>query len=195
MHSAAGQSGAITSAQSRSKGNSSSVIITTVLAFEHDWPTTAMAESAYVAGLSLLARRELSERQVRQRLTRRGYDASDVDAAVTRLRQERALDDRRVAEANARTETRVRGRGRLRVRRQIEAAGIAPDLAEQAVEMVFADVDGDALLAAALERRLRGRNRIADEREFQRLYRYLVAQGFESDKIIGLLRSRRARDR
>ncbi|HTM05000.1 MAG TPA: RecX family transcriptional regulator [Vicinamibacterales bacterium] len=150
-----------------------------------------MAESAYIAGLSMLARRELSERQVRQRLMRRGHEASDIDAAVTRLREERALDDRRVAEAIARTETRVRGRGRLRVKRQIEAAGIAPGLAEQAVDAVFADVDDDALLAAALERRLRGRDRIEDDRERQRLYRYLVTQGFESDKVLALLRSRR----
>jgi len=150
-----------------------------------------VAESAYIAGLSMLARRELSERQVRQRLMRRGHEASDIDAAVTRLREERALDDRRVAEAIARTETRVRGRGRLRVKRQIEAAGIAPGLAEQAVDAVFADVDDDALLAAALERRLRGRDRIEDDRERQRLYRYLVTQGFESDKVLALLRSRR----
>ena len=153
-----------------------------------------MAESAYIAGLSMLARRELSERQMRPRLERRGYEAPDVEAALARLREERALDDRRVAEAIARTETRVRGRGRLRVKRQIEAAGIPPSLAEQAVAAVFADVDDDALLAAALERRLRGRDRIDDDRESQRLYRYLVTQGFESDKVIALLRSRRARD-
>jgi regulatory protein len=149
-----------------------------------------VAESAYVAGLSLLARRELSERQVRQRLMRRGYDATDIEAAVARLREERALDDRRVAEAIARTETRVRGRGRLRVKRQIEAAGIAPALAQQAVDLVFEDVDAEALLLAALERRLHGRDRIEDDRERQRLYRYLVAQGFESEQVLALLRSR-----
>jgi regulatory protein len=139
----------------------------------------------------MLARRELSEAQVRQRLTRKGYAADDVDSAVVRLRDERALDDRRVAAAIAHTETRVRGRGRLRVRRQIEAAGIAKSIAEQAVEAVFAELDPDALLAAALERRLRGRTAIADDREFQRFYRYLTGQGFDSDRVVALLRSRR----
>jgi regulatory protein len=148
---------------------------------------------AYLAGLTLLARRELSEAQVRQRLTRRGYDADDIDSAVARLKDERALDDRRVATAIARTETGIRGRGRLRVRRQIEAAGIRGELVEQALDEVFADIDGDALLAAALERRLRGRPHIEDDREFQRLYRYLAAQGFDSDRIVALLRSRRSR--
>jgi regulatory protein len=149
--------------------------------------------SAYLAGLQLLARRELSVSQVRQRLARRGYADDDVEVAIARLLEERALDDRRVASAIAHTETRVRGRGRLRVKRQIEAAGISASLAQDAVEQVFAEIDGDALLTAALERRLRGRDGIADDREFQRLYRYLVTQGFDSDRVIALLRSRRSR--
>src|SRR5512143_1181231 len=112
--------------------------------------------NAYLAGLQLLARRELSEAQVRQRLARRGYETTDIDAAIARLLEERALDDRRVAAAIAHTESRVRGRGKLRVRRQIEAAGISASLAQAAVDEAFADVDSDALLAAAVERRLRG---------------------------------------
>jgi regulatory protein len=152
-----------------------------------------LASSAYLAGLHLLARRELSEAQIRQRLARRGYATEDIDTAVTRLRDERALDDRRVASAIAHTETRVRGRGRLRVRRQIEAAGISAALAQDAVDAVFADIDPDALLAAALDRRLRGRATIEDDREFQRLFRYLSGQGFEHDRIRALLRHHRSR--
>jgi regulatory protein len=151
------------------------------------------ADRTYLAGLTLLARRELSEAQIRQRLSRRGYEAGDIETAIARLKAERALDDLRVAHAIARTETRIRGRGRLRVKRQIEAAGITKELAQQAVDAVFEEVDSDALLAAALERRLRGRPHIEDDREFQRLYRYLATQGFDSDRIVALLRSRRSR--
>ena len=52
-------------------------------------------ERAYVAGLTLLARRELAEAQLRTRLARRKFDEEDIDAAVARLRRERAVDDRR----------------------------------------------------------------------------------------------------
>ena len=57
---------------------------------------------AYVAGLKMLARRELSEAQLRLRLARRAFAPADIDDAVQRLRRERALDDRRVALACAR---------------------------------------------------------------------------------------------
>jgi regulatory protein len=143
--------------------------------------------TAYLDGLKLLARRELSEAQVRQRLARRGHDPGDIDEAVERLLTERALDDRRVAAAIARTETSLRGRGKLRVRIQIERAGIAKAVAKQAVDEALADVDQDTLLEAALLKRLRGRAMIADDRERQRLYRYLVGQGFEGDRVLALL--------
>jgi regulatory protein len=150
-----------------------------------------VVSKAYLAGLQLLARRELSEAQVRQRLARKGYPREEIDAAVTQLRDERALDDRRVASAIANTETRVRGRGRLRVKRQIEAVGISSAIAQDAVDATFAEIDSDALLQAALDRRLRGRTQIADDREFQRLFRYLSAQGFESERVLAALRRRR----
>jgi len=148
-------------------------------------------DNPYLIGLQLLARRELSEAQLRQRLARRGCASDEIDSAIARLLAERALDDRRVATAIANTETRVRGRGRLRVKRQIEAAGISAPLAQAAVDAVFSELDADALLTAALERRLRGRPRIEDDREFQRLYRYLLTQGFDSDRVLAVLRGRR----
>lgn len=148
--------------------------------------------SPYIDALKMLGRRELSESQVRQRLVRKGHAEEDIDAAVKRLKDERAIDDTRVAEAIARTETGIKRRGKLRVRRQIERAGIAPAVARQALDLVFEDLDDDALLQAALGRRLRGDRLIADDREFQRLYRYLAAQGFESDRILKVLNTRRS---
>ena len=136
----------------------------------------------------MLARRELSEAQVRQRLANRGESQDSIDHAVARLRAERSIDDERVAGAIARSQTSVRKRGRRRVQQQIEAAGIDRSIAARAVDEAFQDLDPDALLSASLEKRLRGRERIADDREFQRLFRYLSAQGFDSDRILAHLR-------
>jgi regulatory protein len=144
--------------------------------------------SAYLDALKMLARRELSEAQVRQRLSKRGESRESIDEAVTRLKAERSLDDERVAGAIARSETSLRKRGRRRVQQQIEAAGISKAVAARAVDEAFQDLDPDALLSASLAKRLRGRERIADDREFQRLFRYLSAQGFDSDRILAHLR-------
>ena len=59
--------------------------------------------------------------------------------------------------------------------------------------MSFGTVDDEALLEASLGKRLRGRDTIDDDREFQRLYRYLISQGFESDRVMKALTARRRR--
>jgi regulatory protein len=149
------------------------------------------ARRAHADALKLLARRELSEAQLRQRLTRRRHDADAIEAAIEQLREDKSIDDTRVAEAIARSQTSLRKRGKLRVRLQIERAGIPGAIARRVVEEVFADLDADALLDAALAKRLRPGDDVADDRAFNRLYRYLVGQGFDPDRVIALLRTRR----
>ena len=146
------------------------------------------SRKAYVDGLKMLGRRELSEAQIRQRLARREHDPEAIDAAVARLLEERAIDDARVAGAIARTETGIRKRGRLRVRRKIESAGISPATARRAIDEVFGALDDEDLLESALAKRLRGGASIADQREFNRLYRFLVGQGFEPDRVLARLK-------
>jgi len=146
-----------------------------------------VSNDTYLDALKMLARRELSEFQVRQRLARNGHDLSAIDLAVARLKDERSLDDERVASAIARTQTSVRGRGKRRVLQEIAAAGIAASIASRAVDEVFQELDSDTLLSASIAKRLRGRERIADDREFQRLFRYLTAQGFDTDRILAHL--------
>jgi regulatory protein len=149
------------------------------------------ARRAYIDALKLLGRRELSEAQLRQRLTRRKHEASAIDAAIERLREERSVDDVRVAEAMARSQTSLRKRGKLRVRLEIERSGIDAATARRVVDEAFADLDAEDLLEAALAKRLRPGDGIADDRAFNRLYRYLVGQGFEADRVVALLRTRR----
>ena len=144
--------------------------------------------SAHAAALKILAGRELSEAQVRQRLVRRKYDSSDIDSAIERLKEGGYLDDARAAAVIARRETDVRRRGKMRVSSRLRAAGIASGIADHAVEEAFKDLDPDALLDASLERRLRGRTRVTDEKERQRLYRYLIGQGFEAERVLAKLR-------
>ena len=144
---------------------------------------------AYVTGLRMLARRELSEAQIRLRLERRQFERGEIDQAVDRLRQERALDDRRTALACARTEAHVKRHGRLRVLRQLEALGIERGIAKAAVAEVFADVDEGSLLVQTLDRRLRG-GELRGRAMVQRVQRYLLAQGFEAAQVNAAIRSR-----
>jgi regulatory protein len=148
------------------------------------------ADRAYVTALGLLARRELAEAQLRTRLAKRKFNDDEIDAAMTRLRRERAVDDRRTALACARTQVRIKHRGRARVVRHIEALGINRDIAREAVAEVFAEFDENALLEQALDRRLRHGLSLSDAAVVRRVHRYLLGQGFDPGRVTELLRRR-----
>jgi regulatory protein len=144
----------------------------------------------YVQALGWLARRELSAAQIRSRLAQRGAEPDDIDAAIARLIQERALDDRRVALAYARSAVTLKRRGRSRILHEITARGVARSVAESAVDEVFGEVDETDLLAQALDKRW-PRDRPLTLPDKQRLYRALIRQGFPSDAVMAALRTRR----
>jgi regulatory protein len=148
------------------------------------------ADRAYVAGLKMLGRRELTEAQVRDRLGRRQFEEEAIDAAIVRLRSERALDDRRTALACARTEANLKQHGRLRALRQVEAIGVPRGVARAAVAEVFADLDEDALLQRALDRRLRHGASLEEMPAARRIHRYLLAQGFDAARVTDAIRRR-----
>jgi regulatory protein len=149
--------------------------------------------SAYLDGLKLLARRELSVAGLRARLEDREHPSEEIDAAIAHLLETGALDDGRVARAHARTAVTVKGRGRLRVVRELAGMGIARDVAAEAAAEVFGELDERTLIERALQKKLRGRTRIADAAEHARLYQYLMRQGFTPAGVVAALRKRGGR--
>jgi regulatory protein len=145
----------------------------------------------YAYGLAALGRRELTERQLRMRLVRRGCAAEAIDAAIARLIHERVLDDRRAARAFARTEANIKHRGPLRIRRSLETMGVDRDTAREATHEGFEERPVEEALEAALQRKARGP--IADDKQAQRIVAYLVRQGFELSAAVAAVRKRRIR--
>jgi regulatory protein len=145
--------------------------------------------SAYTDGLLLLGRRELSVSQMRSRLLDREHSAEETDAAIAKLIETGALDDRRVARAFARTASKVKGRGRLRVTRELHAMGISRDIASEAVAEVFGELDERAMIQRAIQKKLRGGRTPQTLQERARLYQFLMRQGFTPAAVSAALRN------
>ena len=144
--------------------------------------------SAYIDGLALLGRRELSVAQLRSRLLDRDHSAEETDEAIARLLETGALDDRRVALAYARTASKIKGRGRLRVTREMQALGISREVVAEAVAEVFSDLDERALIDRAIQKKLRGGKKPSTMQERARLYQFLMRQGFTPAAVSTALR-------
>ena len=112
-----------------------------------------------------------------------------VAETVDRLTRDRTLDDRRVAVAMARMEASIKGRGKRRVLQAVQRLGISADIAEDATNEVFGELDETALFEKALARRLKGA-KVADldPKARARITRQLIAQGFSISRVLSALR-------
>ena len=138
--------------------------------------------------LRLLARRDLSTSQLRRRLLRRGLPADRIEHTLDRLTRDGLLDDARTALAHARRAVEVKLRGRQRARRELEALGIDPPVADRALAAVFDEVDEAAVLEHAIAKRVDGP--IGTRAELRRLHQALVRQGFARDQVTAALLAR-----
>ena len=149
---------------------------------------------ALVAGLAMLSRRELTTRQLRERLARKGFSPAALDQAIDRLTRERRLDDARTARLVARTELLVKHRGPYRVRRQLEALGVDEATIDDTLASALESADMQGLIDRALDRRLRSpRADLHDPASFRRIHAQLVRQGFSPSAVVTALKARRAR--
>lgn len=150
---------------------------------------SALAEEAAVVhavdrGLDLLAFRERSAVELRRRLVQKEIAPAHAEAAVARLVELGLVDDRRYAEALARSKASG-GTSRRRVEQELSRRGVARDTASSAVEEVWEEEEVDQAGAAIqLARKraasLRGLDPLARRR---RLYGFLARRGYEAEEI------------
>ena len=134
----------------------------------------------------MLGRRDLTRAEIRTRLLERGHDLGAVEAAVERLADTSAIDDRRTALAHVRTASRVKGRGRLRIQRELEARGVSKALAREALDQI--PPDDDAALIARFVARKAGRTGTGTPAGRRRLFQQLLRRGFSAEMIAKALK-------
>ncbi len=119
------------------------------------------SESAYDAGIRLLARRAHSRAELRRKLSRRGFELDDVDGAVARLTERGYLDDATFAAGHVRRRSVTLGP--LALSAELSARGVDRRVADAALEGF--DRPAQVAAATALAGRLAARRRPPGYRE------------------------------
>ncbi|HEY0662457.1 MAG TPA: regulatory protein RecX [Lysobacter sp.] len=134
--------------------------------------------SATQRALGLLTRREHSRKELTRKLTSRGMDAAEVEAAVGKLADAGWQNDARFAESLVRSRV-AGGYGPLRIRAELATHGLDQD----AVERAFNSFDGDwAEQARDLVRRRFGP--VVDDFAWRRKAAdFLIRRGFPSGSV------------
>ena len=138
--------------------------------------------SARVSALRLLAQRRLTESQLWERLTRRGYDVDEVGSAVESCKRDGFIDD--VLFAKLFVDGRVKAVGNARLVAELVRRGIDRDAAKASVET--AERDQDERLASAIDKLFRTRANLS----YPSAARALERLGFPASAIYRRLRER-----
>lgn len=153
-------------------------------------PSARRPATAWGVAIGLLARRDLSEGEVRTKLLARDFGEPEVEEAITRLRERRYLDDGSLAQAVARTQARTKHQGPLKIRAHLRRRQIPEELALEAIRAEFPEgTEGERALTAL--RRLapspaghpgpgedQNVSRADHRQETGKLFRRLVSRGY-----------------
>jgi regulatory protein len=139
------------------------------------------ASRATEAALVFLGYRPRSEKEVRDRLRRGGYDQEAIDHAISRLHEWRYLDDADFARRWVENRTTHRPRGKRLLQQELRHKGIDSETARE----VIAEVDLDETGAAEALARRRLPSYAGDDPVVirRRLGAYLARRGYGYDVI------------
>jgi regulatory protein len=150
--------------------------------------TETPRRSAYASALRRLARRDHSEKELRDALVQEGQPAREIADAIERLRSVRYVDDRSFAERYTRSRLRSHGHGRGRIRQGLRARGVGRDLVERALGEVAADGSEQEALDALARKYWRVHAGLAPETRLRRLWVFLLRRGFPAAAVHERLR-------
>ena len=139
----------------------------------------------YDRAVNMLTARARSAVDLERHLVRKGEPAELAKAAVERLRAAGFLDDASFARQFVRSKSLGAGLATRRLRQELARRGVERDVADAALEDVFAEenVDEQAGAEAAARKRLRSLASEDPATQRRRLYAYLARRGYDPDTI------------
>ena len=143
----------------------------------------SLQSSARKKAMDLLARREHSEWELRQKLQSRDYGEDAIEEAVNSLLQDGLLSDERFAESYVNHRFSA-GMGPIKIRHELRQKGVADALVAEYIE-AFAD-RWDAMMRQLRQRKY-GAVIPDDYSERMKQARFLQNRGFSPESVMRLL--------
>jgi regulatory protein len=146
-------------------------------------------QRARQAALTLLARRELSEEQLRRALAAKDLDGGDIAVAIASLRDQRVLDDASLSSRYALSRMKFKGQGQHRIRRGLRQKGLPGAIIEEGIREATAEVSEAEVLERLARRYWTQRSKQDPPRRLRGLWAFLLRRGFPARLVHDRLRA------
>ena len=138
-------------------------------------------EKTLQAALKLVDYRARTEKEVRDKLSKKGFESANIEDVVSRLRENRMLADGEFAESWVENRNQFHPRSQRLMKYELRNKGISEDQIEEALK----NSAGDDTLALMAGNKVSNRFKELDWQEFQkRMMAYLLRKGFSYDVVI-----------
>ncbi|GAB3707506.1 regulatory protein RecX [Spirosoma flavus] len=147
---------------------------------------TDVIKDALRKGAMFCAYQERTQQEVRDRLKEWGIWGDDAEEVIALLIEQNYLNEERFAKTFAGSKFRVKGWGKRKIKQHLQQRGIAGYNLDQAMKEIASD-DYKSTLTDLLDRKRRS---IRDDNPLvvkQKLVRYALSKGYESDLIFAVL--------
>ena len=134
--------------------------------------------------VKLLAAKPRSIAELRERLLEgKRTTSAAVEEVIARLREYGYLDDERFAFGYASLQVRQRPIGRAKLERDLMFKKVNREIADEALDLVFAETSEEELIDRAIEKRLRLRGQPKTRADAKKLFDHLLRQGFAFELV------------
>ncbi len=152
--------------------------------------TDEIRRKTFARAVKLLAAKSRSVAELRERLLQgKGTNEAVVEIVIARLREYGYLDDERFAFSYASSKVKQRPIGRRRLQRDLKLKQVENSVAEETLELVYAETPEEQLIDRAIEKRIRLRGRPKTRAEAKSLFDHLLRQGFGFELVSEKVRS------
>ncbi len=147
-------------------------------------------KGAKLRALKILTDRDKTEKELRDKLSRDGYDEGAIDSAVEYVRDYGYIDDARYAENYA--SYRMNDKSRIQLAVELRRRGVDEGVIDSVFDRLYEGFDESEQIIRLIEKKLKGTypdclKEIHDEKQRAALYRSLQGKGYPFETIRRLL--------
>lgn len=137
-------------------------------------------EKTLQAALKLIGYRARTEKEVRDKLSKKGFESANIEDVIAKLRKNRMLADGEFAESWVENRNQFHPRSQRLMKYELRNKGISEDQIEEALKSSA----GDDTLALMAANKVRNRFAELDWQDFQRkMMAYLLRKGFSYEVV------------
>ena len=141
--------------------------------------------SARDYALKVIGFKDRTEKEIREKLTQKGYDEIIIEDETEFLKSYGFINDSRYAERFTHDAINIKKWGKARIKTELLRKGIEREIIENTIEDIFSELEDDRIFTE-MQKRFKNSD-FSNMKERTRIFNFYLRRGFSPDEIKGAM--------